>query len=661
MTFFKKLLLSALVSAYPFFFLCGGPLDTWQARYSLPTPNNLKAIAFGNGKFVTVSDSFTVETILVSTNASDWEVLQNVTTNDLNAIIFANNGFIAAGSAGEILTSADAVHWDHPSSATFSNLTGIAFGNGMYAASGAGVFLNSTDAVHWSQITVSNGYNFNAITFGNGSFVAVGDQGMAAVSTNGSDWEYFNAGTSQPLYGVAFGGSSFLAVGYRYVVTVSHDGKSWSKRTEMTKGDITLRSVGFAGYFYITGTAGIFAYRSEGDVWSLTSTWNPVHTGVGGGISSASLANGDPVLVGDSGKIVIYRSQFNSWTDLSYGWQVSIEDMVFDGNKFVAAAVQYNTTTIMYSWDGSTWTNSILTPWGYYPWSMAYGSSNYVMVTTDGAILVSTNATNWAVADPVLATRLSGVVYYGKSFFAAGYNGVILTSSNGFSWQSVPTGLTDSFYSVATDGNKLVAVGGEYGGPSMIASGTTNGNWTVQYFASPTLMRSVAYGLGMFVAVGEGGEIFTSTNAIDWVLRSSGVNWPFYRVVFDHGMFVAVGYTTVVTSYDGINWTIRRNGKDGWHFCAAIGKDKLVVAGQSRIVQSGDLRLPFIRGLRLDGPSLSADIEGEVGQPYDLEASSNLIDWNVTSRFTNAQPVNPVSISPVPNSSQGFFRVKFSP
>jgi hypothetical protein len=221
--------------------------------------------------------------------------------------------------------------------------------------------------------------------------------------------------------------------------------------------------------------------------------------------------------------------------------------------------------------------------------------------------------------------------------------------------------LTDSFYSVATDGNKLVAVGGEYGGPSMIASGTTNGNWTVQYFASPTLMRSVAYGLGMFVAVGEGGEIFTSTNAIDWVLRSSGVNWPFYRVVFDHGMFVAVGYTTVVTSYDGINWTIRRNGKDGWHFCAAIGKDKLVVAGQSRIVQSGDLRLPFIRGLRLDGPSLSADIEGEVGQPYDLEASSNLIDWNVTSRFTNAQPVNPVSISPVLNSSQGFFRVKFSP
>jgi hypothetical protein len=666
MTLLRTFSLFILVFVSPLLSLRGGPLDTWKARYSLPTPSNLKAIAFGNGKFVAVGDANTVETTLVSTNGFDWEVQQNDSTNDLNAVIFVNNQFVSVGSLGEVLTSVDAEHWDHHSSGTFSNLAGITFGNGTYVAAGAGVFINSTDAVHWTQITLTNGYNFNAITFGNGSFVAVGDQGMDAVSTNGSDWEYFNTGTSQALHGVAFGGSSFLAVGDSYVVTISHDGKVWSKRTENSKlSSITLRSVGFNGFsFSITGTAGIFASRTEGDVWALNSTWNPVHTGAGGGINSATLANGIWVIVGDTGTIAVQPGAFLSWSVLSYGTQFSIEDMVFDGTKFVAAAADYAnnaTTTVMYSADGSTWTNLDLTPWGYFPWSMAYGNSNYVMVCIDGSILASTNATNWSVADPVLTTRLSGVTYYGNSFYAAGYNGVILTSSNGFSWQLVPTGLTDSFYSVATDGQNLVAVGGEYYGPSMIASGTTNGGWTVHYFDTPIRMRSVTYGLGMFVAVGEDGEIFTSTNTIDWVLRSSGVTTPLYRIFWSHGMFVAVGYFATVTSYDGINWTVRRNGRDGWYTCGAFGKGTLVVAGQYRVVQSGDLRIPNIGGLRFNGTSLLADVEGEAGQYYDLEVSSNLHDWHVLSTFTNVQPVSPIPISPIPNGSQEFFRVRFSP
>jgi hypothetical protein len=71
--------------------------------------------------------------------------------------------------------------------------------------------------------------------------------------------------------------------------------------------------------------------------------------------------------------------------------------------------------------------------------------------------------------------------------------------------------------------------------------------------------------------------------------------------------------------------------------------------------------MPYIRNLRCDGASLLADIEGATGQEYDLEVSSNMVDWNVASVFTNSQPLSPVSISPALKNSQGFFRVKFSP
>jgi hypothetical protein len=60
-------------------------------------------------------------------------------------------------------------------------------------------------------------------------------------------------------------------------------------------------------------------------------------------------------------------------------------------------------------------------------------------------------------------------------------------------------------------------------------------------------LRGVAYGNGLFVAVGDRGTILTSPDGVNWTERTSGTNWLF-GVTYGNGTFVAVGGTKVPSS-----------------------------------------------------------------------------------------------------------------
>ena len=59
----------------------------------------------------------------------------------------------------------------------------------------------------------------------------------------------------------------------------------------------------------------------------------------------------------------------------------------------------------------------------------------------------------------------------------------------------------------------------------------------------------MAYGDGLFVAVGERGIILASPDGVSWTLRNSGTSRDIYGVVYAKGLFVAVGERgTILTS-----------------------------------------------------------------------------------------------------------------
>lgn len=92
--------------------------------------------------------------------------------------------------------------------------------------------------------------------------------------------------------------------------------------------------------------------------------------------------------------------------------------------------------------------------------------------------------------------------------------------------------------------------------PAAAAPGSTQvWQWANPYPLSNSL-QGVVFGGGQFVAVGEYGTILTSPDGIDWTVRESGIRETLDGVAYGGGLYVAYGPRAfVLTSPDGMDWT----------------------------------------------------------------------------------------------------------
>jgi len=74
-------------------------------------------------------------------------------------------------------------------------------------------------------------------------------------------------------------------------------------------------------------------------------------------------------------------------------------------------------------------------------------------------------------------------------------------------------------------------------------------------------LRCIAYGDGIFVAVGYSGTIITSNNGVRWTSRNSGTDHRLQSIAYGNRTFVAVGRNgLIVTSKHGHAWRLRNSG-----------------------------------------------------------------------------------------------------
>lgn len=74
---------------------------------------------------------------------------------------------------------------------------------------------------------------------------------------------------------------------------------------------------------------------------------------------------------------------------------------------------------------------------------------------------------------------------------------------------------------------------------------------------------AVSFADNLYVAVGVGGTILTSTDFVNWTNRNTRVEFRLAAVTHGKGRFVAVGFRprdkgVIVTSLDGVNWSIQK-------------------------------------------------------------------------------------------------------
>jgi hypothetical protein len=178
-----------------------------------------------------------------------------------------------------------------------------------------------------------------------------------------------------------------------------------------------------------------------------------------------------------------------------------------------------------------------------------------------------------------LLTTTGDVIYASGASTPArlgiGSTGQILTVAGGVPTWSTPSSASVTFtqkytpttsftpYAMATNGTTIIVAAGANG---LLVSSTDSGaTFTARTsgFGSNSI-HGIAFGNGIFVAIGQNGTITTSTDGITWTARTAGVSTnTLYSVSYLNGTFIAVGSGAaggtggVTTSTDGITWTKR--------------------------------------------------------------------------------------------------------
>ena len=288
-----------------------------------------------------------------------------------------------------------------------------------------------------------------------------------------------------------------------------------------------------------------------GPVPNAGETWTQV-----GGVSTGfdlkqlSVSPGGVWVVGADSLNSVLRSTDNGTT-----WSTSSTSAVlsrtfgsaYGGGLFVASDSVINSGRVASSPNGLTWSSrSSATSQNF---RIRYNDGYFVIgaQTTPGGsglILASPDGISWTINPQGVAgggavncgiyVASLGRTFVSGSSSARKYVNAVPTAAT--AWTGISSGLPitthDVCWSPTLSRAVVVGSGGMYSSQDLIS-------WTLRQ--SATDMYGVSWCETQFVAVGSSGKIFTSTDGITWVSRTSGTTSALYGVDHLNGVILATG------------------------------------------------------------------------------------------------------------------------
>jgi hypothetical protein len=527
-------------------------------------------IAWNGSYWCAVGNNNNGQTITISTNGLNWIPANNnpFTNGNAYGIAWNKSFWISVGNSSSITAakSTNGLDWT-PSGNPFPGGSGygiarspthwVAVGN-----SPSVTIARSEDGLTWTPATNSpfNGGQANGIAWTGFNWVAAGYNPSGTVtlatSVDGLNWTPGNNpfGPGGKAYGVAANGSLIVAVGnntnFLTTVATSVDGLTWTPCTNTPDGREAYRSVAWNGYIWVAVGAFFVSaiFSRNGRDWTFKNTngnmyiVNPFLGGVGYGIASQYPLQEylQTIIVGsDNSDGKVYST-------------VDLENLVKTNASFVAYGFEAYGLGI--AWNGSYW----------------------VAVGTGGSAK-STDGLNWSPTTTIFGGRegVNGIAWNGSYWVAVGRSldnpNTIAKSPDAITWEISSNNPFNSLGSyvkrVAWNGRYWVAVGHDSGYSVTIARSPDGLNWTAANnpFPSGARANDVAYGNGLWVAVGNLLTIATSYDGLIWTAANNTFGSGEARgVAWNGSLWVVVGSGTgnslaIATSTDGLNWTRATN------------------------------------------------------------------------------------------------------
>ena len=370
---------------------------------------------------------------------------------------------------------------------------------------------------------------------------------------------------------IAYNGTNtYVMVDNSGTMSSSTDGVTWVERfivSGSSPGALTY----VGGYFCVGAVRG-FYYSADGITWTFkylhaTQTIREVRFG-------ASYF----VALGDASSFNIFRSATINGTYTNYQGTTSggsPNRLFFFGTRFYILGNGSASGNLWTSFAGDTWGQATGVANSQQLYDMDYdGTTNYVVVGTNGSLWSSSDNVNWTQSS-------AGSADFAKVRFANGLwivcsgaspVSIIYTSTNASTWTSRTTGLTGPYWGLAF-GNGRWLLGAGDNSLSRIAHSTDGTTWTIvtaYKFGDPsTNVRFVPliYAGGKFVySNGSAGVVHTATDAAGawttgknqkWIgLNPSGTSDVWYA---DNGAgtLVLPASTGVLTTTDQVTYTYR--------------------------------------------------------------------------------------------------------
>jgi hypothetical protein len=127
------------------------------------------------------------------------------------------------------------------------------------------------------------------IVFANNQFVAVGGDGVVALSTNGTNWMQAPTATTNQLAGIIYTNGAYVAVGAAGTVETSQDATNWVLQDSDTTNDLT--AVAYAnGRYVATGPSAVITSTNAVN-WSTTVSGLSGATGIASGSQGFAAVN----------------------------------------------------------------------------------------------------------------------------------------------------------------------------------------------------------------------------------------------------------------------------------------------------------------------------------------------------------------------------------
>jgi hypothetical protein len=411
----------------------------------------------------------------------------------------------------------------------------VSYVNGIYVATGNGIW-TSPDGTTWTRRLFTNNPIFNASGNGTSTIVATTSYGAYTSTDNGVTWTFYPINVSYAFVWVAYGASKFVALsndGYAYY---SSNGITWTACTNTPTTTCTFFK--FVGSAFIIGNS-----DASGSIVASTDGITFTRTGPGGvTFYDVAFGNSIYVAVGFGGPYSA-TTPTSTWTVRTAGGQTAYS--VAYGSttgQFVSVGNDNGTKTEIYSsTNGTTWSLTASTLTLADARVVKTDGTNYIVLTNNSVYYTSSNGTTWTNnLDYLLRASPNplgqqAVLEYGGSkwIFCTSSTGAVLTSASGTSW----TARLNSTYAT-----QIYNGGTTYLANRAIA---TNGTLVVlpAYNGVVTTTDNQTFTYRAFNNIASAGTITTSGIAYN------GTN-----------KFVAIASTVLsastYSSPDGVTWTI---------------------------------------------------------------------------------------------------------